>query len=410
MFLKLLKNYIRQGTLTVIEPGGRKHTFGNGNPSVTWIISNPRAMRKIGRNPVVNLGQTYMDQEWDVEDGKLVDLLTILRVNVEPYVTGKRASTLLAPVAKLLTSWNNVHASLNNISHHYDLDEALFRTFLDRDMHYSCAYFREPDMSLEAAQTAKCNHIRKKLCLTPGQRVLDIGSGWGSLAMHLAENADVEVVGLTLSKEQLRFAQAEADRRGLAGQVEFRLEDYRHHDGCYDGVASVGMFEHVGRRNFQRFFDRVHALLAPDGVALVHTIGHYTPAMPTNPWIRRHIFPGGYIPAASETLRAIERSALVMSDLEVWRRHYARTLREWNRRFQASRSELARSKGERFCRMWEFYLATSATAFEVSNLVVFHFQLARRNDVVPLSRDYLHRDDIADIVLPEVQLDRRDQA
>ena len=392
MFAKLLQQHQRDGTLTLVTPDGKRQTFGNGAPKATWVIRKPGTMRKILLNPAANLGETYMDQGWDVEDGELVDLLTILRTNLESNVANRSLAAMLGPVGTLVNSWNTVRASLDNVRHHYNLDESLFRAFLDRNMHYSCAYFREADMSLEAAQIAKSEHIRHKLRLAPGARVLDIGSGWGSLAMHLAERADADVVGLTLSSEQARAARTEAERRGLSGRVEFRLEDYRQHCGQYDAIVSVGMFEHVGRRNFRRFFDQVRALLAPDGVAMIHTIGHTRPPMPTNAWIARHIFPGGYIPAASEIMQAIERSALVLSDVEVWRRHYASTLREWNRRFQASRETFRESHGERFCRMWEFYLTVCATAFEIGGLVVYQLQLAHTNDVVPLTRDYLYTD------------------
>lgn len=401
MLLKLLRKHIQQGTLTVLVDG-HAYTYGSGEPSATWVIRNSATLRKIARNPMVNLGETYIDQEWDVEDGKLIELLTILRTNIEAAIT-KSSTGLLVPLMGLLTSWNNLQSSVRNVSHHYDLEESIFRLFLDRDMHYSCAYFREPGMTIEAAQKAKCGHICKKLYLKPGQRVLDIGSGWGSLAMYLAENADVNVVGLTLSEKQLHAARTEADRRGLSSQVEFRLEDYRQHEGLYDSIVSVGMFEHVGRRNFQQFFKQLRSLLKPNGVSLIHTIGQHTPPSTTNSWIRRHIFPGGYIPAASETIRAIERSGLVMTDLEVWRQHYALTLREWHRRFQASRETIRHPKGERFCRIWEFYLGISATAFEVANLVVFHLQLSTRNDVVPLTRDYLHSEEVTEAVLPTTE-------
>ncbi len=390
MFLKLLDRHIHHGTLTVVEPSGQRRTFGQGAPAATWVLNTPGTARRILLNPQANLGETYMRGEWHVEEGDLADLLTVLRVNMERQLPRRSLAAAMGPLASLVTSWNNVRASLSNVSHHYNLDEALFRAFLDRDMHYSCAYFRTPDLSLEEAQAAKCDHIRRKLHLEPGQRVLDIGCGWGSLAMHLAERAGVEVVGLTLSSEQLRAARAEAERRGLSERVTFHLEDYRRHRAEYDAVVSVGMFEHVGRRNFDRYFEQVRACLAPHGTVLLHTIGQSAPPSPTNPWIRKHIFPGGYIPAASEVARAIEPSGLIVSDLEVWRRHYALTLREWNRRFQAVRADFVVAKGERFCRMWEFYLLSCATAFEIADLVVFQFQLARANDTVPLTRDYLY--------------------
>ena len=392
MFAKLFERHVRRGTLTLVTPDGRRETFGDGSPKATWVIRKPGTMVRILLNPAANLGETYMDEGWDVEDGELLDLLTILRTNLESAVANPSLLPMLGPVATIARSWNTARASLDNVRHHYNLDESLFRTFLDRNMHYSCAYFRAPDMTLDEAQIAKSEHIRHKLRLRPGARVLDIGSGWGSLAMHLAQYASVDVTGLTLSSEQVRAARAEAERRGLSGRVEFRLEDYRHHRGGYDAVVSVGMFEHVGRRNFARFFDTVSALLASDGIAMIHTIGHTGPPMPTNPWIARHIFPGGYIPAASEVVRAIERSDLVLSDVEVWRRHYAATLREWNRRFQASRDTFRENLGERFCRMWEFYLTVCATAFELGSLVVYQLQLAHSNNIVPLTRDYLYTD------------------
>jgi cyclopropane-fatty-acyl-phospholipid synthase len=296
----------------------------------------------------------------------------------------------MAAYAAILQTWNNLHTSMRNVSHHYDLDESLFRAFLDHDMHYSCAYFRTPEQTLEAAQSAKCEHIRKKLCLKPGQKVLDIGSGWGSLGLYLAEQEDVQVTGLTLSNEQLGVAKQQAIQRGLDNQVQFRLEDYRNHQGEYDAVVSVGMFEHVGLRNFDVYFNKVGNLLSKDGIAMIHTIGHMDRPVATNPWIRRHIFPGGYIPAISEISAAIERSPLVFADIEVWRQHYALTLKEWNRRFQAVRSEFARDKGERFCRIWEFYLLTCQTAFEVESLVVYQLQLGINNASVPTTRDYLY--------------------
>ena len=387
MYDKFIRDNIKHGSFKLVHPNGDEQIYGSGQASVVWKINDTRVLSKIVRNPLLNLGETYIEGGWDVEDGKLAELLTILRTNLEDGLVRRGAT---AAYAAILQSWNNIGASMRNVSHHYDLDASLFRAFLDQDMHYSCAYFRSPDQPLEEAQSAKCDHIRRKLCLKPGQKVLDIGSGWGSLGLYLADKEDVQVTGLTLSNEQLAVANKEAVRRGLDNQVQFRLEDYRNHHGKYDAVVSVGMFEHVGLRNFDGYFTKVAELLSREGVAMIHTIGHTDRPAATNPWIRRHIFPGGYIPAISEITTAIERSPLVFADIEVWRQHYALTLKEWNRRFQTVRSEFAREKGERFCRIWEFYLLACQTAFEVSNLVVYQLQLGLNNMSVPTTRDYLY--------------------
>ena len=387
MYDKFIRDNIKHGSFKLVHPNGDEQIYGSGQASVVWKINDTRVLSKIVRNPLLNLGETYIEGGWDVEDGKLAELLTVLRTNFEDGFVRRGAT---AAYAAILQSWNNIGASMRNVSHHYDLDASLFRAFLDQDMHYSCAYFRSPDQPLEEAQSAKCDHIRRKLCLKPGQKVLDIGSGWGSLGLYLADKEDVQVTGLTLSNEQLAVANKEAVRRGLDNQVQFRLEDYRNHHGKYDAVVSVGMFEHVGLRNFDGYFTKVAELLSRDGVAMIHTIGHTDRPTATNPWFRRHIFPGGYIPAISEITAAVERSPLVFADIEVWRQHYALTLKEWNRRFQTVRPEFAREKGERFCRIWEFYLLACQTAFEVSNLVVYQLQLGLNNMSVPTTRDYLY--------------------
>ena len=387
MRLGQLEEHVRRGELTLVEANGNRHRFGTGAPKATWTMCKPDTMRRILANPALELGETYMDGGWDVTDGTLADLLTILRSNFGDLI--QRRSLIGEAIARM-QSWNAPKASASNVQRHYDLDEELFRAFLDRGMHYSCAYYRDPDISLESAQLAKCNHIARKLLLEPGQRVLDIGSGWGSLAMHLAETANVSVVGLTLSAEQLRVAQAEAMRRGLDDRVEFRLEDYRRHRGQYDRIVSVGMFEHVGRRNFGRYFARLVDQLRPGGSALLHTIGSTRPPNSTNAWFRRHIFPGGFIPSLSNISIAIERAHLHTGDIEILRPHYALTLKEWNRRFQIQRAHFAATKGEAFCRMWEFYLVASQTAFECGDLVVFQMQLGGRDAPFPATRDYLY--------------------
>ena len=385
--LRLLEQFIQRGRLTVIDHHDQERVFGAGEPTAAWRLNRPSTFMRILRNPQLNLGETYMDGEWDVAQGTLHDLLTILRTSLEPNISRNR---WLDPLWAVLRSWNGLAASRRNVSHHYDLDEPLFRACLDADMHYSCAYFTDPQLSLEDAQAAKCRHIAAKLNLQSGQKVLDIGSGWGSLAMHLAENHGVTVTGLTLSAEQLRVAQATARQRGLGERVEFRLEDYREHAGTYDRIVSVGMFEHVGKPRYAAFFNQVAASLTADGVALLHTIASKAPPEPINPWIRRYIFPGGYIPSLSDIAPFVERAALTSADIEVLRTHYALTLRAWNERFQQHRQQFVDSKGERFCRMWEFYLVACQTAFEVSDLVVLQWQLTKGNQAAPITRDYLY--------------------
>lgn len=385
----LLEKFVRRGELTLIDHKGERRTFGTGEPKATLRLNTKSALGIVTRNPQLKLGEAYMDQLWDVAEGTLHGLLTLLRLNLETTVT---ANPWWHPIEALLSSWNGITASRRNVSHHYNLDEPLFRACLDEAMHYSCAYFRDRNMSLEEAQQAKSEHIAAKLDLRAGQRVLDIGSGWGSLAIHLAEHHGVSVTGLTLSTEQLRVAQESARKRGLQDRVAFLLQDYRQHEGTYDRIVSVGMFEHVGKQNIQRFFDAVRQRLAPDGVALLHTIGSKLPPTPLNPWIRRYIFPGGYIPSLSDVAPAVEQAGLVTADIEVLRRHYALTLQEWNRRFQNVRGHFVDNKGERFCRMWEFYLVICQTAFEIGDLVVLQWLLAKDNEAVPITRDYLYRE------------------
>lgn len=384
----VLEDRIRKGSLVVDLPNGSVLHYGNGSPQARWQIHDASILKKVATDPEFMLGQTYMDGAWS--SPSLITLLEVLMRNFpnEPVSWFRR---LVIKLIKPLQQWNRVAASRRNVAHHYDLDVRLFRRFLDEDMQYSCAYWLRDGMTLEQAQRAKKEHIRRKLLLSPGQRVLDIGCGWAGLAIFLAETCGVRVTGLTLSREQYRVARERVKQRGLGGLVDIRLEDYRENTETYDRVVSVGMFEHVGARNYDAYFRAVRERLMEDGVALIHTIGSVAPPGLTNPWIRRYIFPGGYIPAMSEVLTAVERQRLTSTDVEVLRLHYAFTLAHWQQRFQRVRAEVAAEKDERFCRMWEFYLALSEAAFRWRDLVVFQFQLARDKEAVPLRRGYLHR-------------------
>lgn len=389
MFWNTLAKRVTNGTLHLHFPDGTVHTLGSGQPEATIEFRRRGTLRRILMWPGLQLGETYMRGEWNVPRNDLLPLFEIVLRNLGTGAYSPLARAV-RPVIRTISEFNWPWRARRNISRHYDLDARLFRKFLDRDMQYSCAYFPRPGLSLEDAQTAKREHVARKLLLEPDAKVLDIGCGWGGMALHLAEHYGAKVVGLTLSSEQLEVAQQRARERGLAERVEFRLQDYRRHRGSYDAIVSVGMFEHVGRPQYQRFFDTVHKLLAPGGTTLLHTIGRSGPPAATNPWIRRHIFPGGYIPALSEMARPVEKSGLVMSDLEVLRLHYAETLKHWNQRFQATREEFSKELGEEFCRMWEFYLQISQAAFRWSDLVVLQLQLNRSNDSVPMTRDYLY--------------------
>lgn len=389
MYLELFQRHLKRGRLELVLPSGQSHCFGSGTPTATWIIHQEKTLKRIVRHGDFELGETYMHGGWDVAGRKLNDLISLLCANFnDPHM-----QRWLVPLKVLWHQWNRIRRSYSNVSLHYDLDETLFRSFLDRELHYSCAYFPNDHCSLEEAQQHKCELIAKKLLLRPGQKVLDIGCGWGSLAMYLAQHYGVEVVGITLSQEQLAVARRRAKARGLDNHICFSLEDYREHQGYYDRIVSVGMFEHVGKPFYPVFFSQVKNLLTPDGIALLHTIGRSGPPGVTNPWIRKYIFPGGYIPALSEIEIAIEHSGLVLTDAEVLRLHYAKTLSAWAERFERHRDEIVDLKGEVFARMWEFYLHASEVSFRLWDNVVFQLQLTRHPTAAPITRDYLYSAD-----------------
>ena len=390
-----LERFIRAGNLRVTTAGGSTFTLGDGTGTPVAIRFTTRAAeRGVLIDPEVKFGEAYMDGTVVVEQGSIAEVLAVV---LDQCVGGKppfwaRTQWLIRYLHRRLQQFNPPPRARRNVAHHYDLDGQLYALFLDADRQYSCAYFETPDQSLDDAQLAKKRHLAAKLLIAPGQRVLDIGSGWGGLALYLAETAGGRVTGITLSQEQLALARVRAAERGLSGTAEFRLQDYRDVPDKFDRVVSVGMFEHVGVGFYEAFFRKCAALMEEDGVMVLHSIGRSEGPNVTNPWIAKYIFPGGYIPALSEVLPAIERAGLLTTDIEILRLHYAETLKAWRERFLAHREAVERLYDARFVRMWEFYLAASEMAFREQAMMVFQVQLTKRQGVVPTTRDYIARE------------------
>ena len=388
----LLRHLVRHGTLVVIDHRGTPHRFsGEPGPTVTMRLHHPALERRLFFNPRMALGEAFMDGTLTIEDASVYDFLHFMVSNIN--AAPRNALTPLyfgfGKAFRAFQQYNPLHRARRNVAHHYDLSDTLYDLFLDADRQYSCAYFTEPDQTIEQAQANKKRHIAAKLLLTPGQKVLDIGSGWGGLALYLAKECGVSVTGLTLSTEQRRVAERRAAAAGLADRVRFELCDYREATGRYDRIVSIGMFEHVGVVHYPEFFRRLHELLSDDGVALLHSIGRKDGPATTNPWLRKYIFPGGYSPALSEVVPVVERLGLWITDIEILRLHYAETLRAWRTRFNANRERIRALYDERFCRMWEFYLAGAEIAFRIDGHMNFQMQLAKKVDTVPLARDYM---------------------
>ena len=392
LLANMLRRFIQRGTLRVIDAHGGVHEFsGTAGPVATICLHDPGLPMKLFRNPELHAGEAYMNGTLTFKDCSLEDFLGLFSIN-RASIASYPLQSVLRRISKLVRAfqqYNPVGRAQENVAHHYDLSEELYRLFLDEDMQYSCAYFENGDETLEDAQEKKKRHIAAKLRLEPGHRVLDIGCGWGGMGLYLAKLMDVEVVGVTLSEEQHRVAVERAEAAGLSGRVRFKLKDYREVNESFDRIVSVGMFEHVGITRYDEFFGKVFDLLVDDGVALLHSIGHMSPPSTASPWLRKYIFPGAYSPALSEVFAATERQHLWVSDVEVLRVHYADTLVEWNRRFQANRDRVAELYDERFCRMWEFYLISAETMFRTGAQMVFQMQLARTREAAKLTRDYI---------------------
>lgn len=393
LLARILNGTFCWGDLEIIDARGNHHRFiGEPGLKSTIRLHDSRLHHRLVMNPDLEFGEAYMNGTLTIEEGDLADFLGVAIANM--YALDRHWSQSLtrslSRVFKVLTQTNTTGRAWCNVTHHYDLSGRLYDLFLDRDRQYSCAYFLDPRDTLEQAQENKKRHIAGKLLLKPGMHVLDIGSGWGGLGISLAQQADVEVTGVTLSEEQHKMSNERAKKAGLADRVRFLMKDYREVSGKFDRIVSVGMFEHVGIPHYGNYFQKCRELLTRDGVALLHTIGRSSGPGVTAAWMRKYIFPGGYSPALSEVAPVIEKSGLKLTDIEVLRLHYAETLKEWRRRFLANWQEISSLYDEQFCRMWNFYLAGSEAVFRYGDHVVFQIQLAREHKAVPLTRDYLY--------------------
>ena len=391
---KMLPELIARGELTVIDHAGRIYRFGAPDPElkpVTVRLMDRRVPLQIARDPALGTAETWMDDRLRLEQGEILDLVRIIRRN-RRWEERTRPNGFQKKTGKLrhrfeMLNWKS--RSLRNVQHHYDIGNDLYRLFLDPDMQYSCAYFTDPSNSIEQAQLDKKAHIASKLHLRPGQRVLDIGCGWGGLALYLNRVADVDVLGVTLSKEQLQLARQRAEEAGVSDRVKFELVDYRDVTGTFDRVVSIGMFEHLGPPFFRTFFRKLRELMAPDGVALVHTMGRMGKPGTTDRFMLKYIFPGGYLPALSEIVGASERERMIMSDCEALRLHYVHTLVAWYERLKAREDEVVRMYDRRFFRLYMFYLAASSTMFSDGAMVVYQLQYLRSRYAAPATRDYM---------------------
>jgi cyclopropane-fatty-acyl-phospholipid synthase len=392
-YLRLaLRQFIHCGNLRVKTAGGNVFTFGDGSgPPVAIHFTTRAAQFGVLLDPELKFGEAYMDGTLVVEQGTIADVLSIVlgqRRDGKPP-SWARLQWCVRYLYRRLLQFNPKRRARRNVAHHYDLDGQLYSLFLDADRQYSCAYFETPGQPLDDAQLAKKRHLAAKLRITPGQRVLDIGCGWGGLSIYLAELCKARVTGITLSAEQHAAAQARAEERLLKEHIEFRLQDYRDVPDRFDRIVSVGMFEHVGVSFYDTFFRKCASVLDDNGVMLLHSIGRSEGPNVTNPWIAKYIFPGGYIPALSEVLPAVEKAGLLVTDVEILRLHYAETLKAWRERFLAHGENVTRLFDARFVRMWEFYLAASEMAFREQAFMVFQLQLTKRQGVVPMTRGYI---------------------
>lgn len=393
LFKSLIKYSFRKGAARVIDHKGVEHIFGDGSPPrCTLRLTKASLQYTLAVNPGLSVPEAYMDGDLMIEDGTLYDFIELAAQNysnVEAFPL-LNAMQMIGIGSKKLKQYNPIGVAQKNVAHHYDLSDKLYDLFLDRDRQYSCAYYAHPDDDLETAQNNKKRHLASKLLLDgDGLNILDIGSGWGGLGMYLAGVSGGNITGITLSMEQHKVSNERARAAGLQDRVKFHLQDYRDLPQKFDRIVSVGMFEHVGKKNYTEFFTKLRDLLTDDGVAVIHSIGRLDSPSAINPFIRKYIFPGADVPALSEVTPVVEQSGLLCTDIEILRLHYAETLRHWREAFEARRDEVAAIYDERFCRMWDLYLVICEMGFRYENLMVFQIQLSKSLDAVPLTRDYM---------------------
>ena len=392
--INFLNNLFKYDGFVLIDSSSKKYVIGKPikeNPIIVKLLDK-NLNYKLLWNPDLYFGEAYMNGSLIIENGTLSEFLEIALRNIgrsDINIYGKILNTIKGTF-RYLTKFNKGLVSKNNVSHHYDISESLYDLFLDANRQYSCAYFKNENDTLEQAQENKMNHITKKLNIQANQKVLDIGSGWGTLAIHIAQKTNASVTGITLSENQLEYSKKKAKELNLGNQVEFKLADYRELNEKFDRIVSVGMFEHVGRKFYRKYFNTVSKLLNDQGIALIHTIGSSNPPRNPQPWITKYIFPGGYTPSLSQIARPIEDSGLIISDMEVLRMHYAHTLRNWKERFLSKKTTVLEMFDEKFFRMWEFYLASCEMAFKWGDQVVFQLQLTKDNTSAPTTRDYIY--------------------
>ncbi len=390
---RILSSLVKTGDLTVSDWRGRVRHFGDGTAPKSHIkFESAAAVRRMAIDPDLYIGESYMDGSLKIVEGTIANFIDLAMKNAGTtnYHPVHRALDRARMALRRIHQHNPMGKAKENVAHHYDLSGAIYDLFLDRDRQYSCAYFENKNSTLEDAQLAKKRHLAAKLDIKPGMKVLDIGSGWGGLGLYLADVCGAEVTGVTLSKEQFKLSNERAQQRGIKDHTQFLLKDYRELEGPYDRIVSVGMFEHVGIGHFPEFFAKVATLLKDDGAAVLHSINRSNGPGATSAWIKKYIFPGGYVPALSEVLPHIEHAGLYVTDIEILRLHYAETLKEWGHRFKTNRAKAAEIYDERFCRMWEFYLAASEMAFRYSGMNNFQIQFGKEQNVLPLTRDYIH--------------------